>query len=346
MNSAHLPTTMQAAILQHPRTISIEELPVPQPEATEVLVAVDGVGLCGSDVKFYTGDRALPEPMVLGHEVTGRIVAVGANVRPQRLGERIVIEPNIPCGHCISCTRGRGHICTNKQIIGQTRWGGLAEYVTVPDPFAWPIPETLALGDAATIEPTAVVIHAFSRAQVAPGETVAVIGCGGVGLLLVAIAIAHGNRVVVLEPNPARRVAALAAGAMHALETNDADEVRSFFEEANVVAIFECAGIAATTQLCLDAAPPGSLIMLVGLSTKDVSFNPLRFVRNELQIRGAVIYEHPADFARTIELVASGKISPGSTASSPQPLESLPMLLEAMTAGKLDAKPLIAVRSV
>lgn len=84
--------------------------------------------------------------------------------------------------------------------------------------------------------------------------------------------------------------------------------------------------------------------MLVGLSTKDVSFNPLRFVRQEMEVRGSLIYEHPVDFARTIDLVASGKLAPGATTDQPQPLESVAALLEAMEAGKLDAKPLIAVR--
>ena len=344
MDSVHLPTMMRAAILQRPRAISIECVPVPQPDADEVLVEVEAVGLCGSDMKFYTGDRTLPGPMVLGHEVAGRIVAAGANVQTQRLGERVVIEPNIPCGQCPQCLRGRERICSRKQIIGQTRWGGLADYVIVPASFAWPIPETFALSDAATIEPTAVVVHAFRRAQVAPGTTIAVIGCGGVGLLLVNVAVAHGNHVVVLEPNPARRAAALAAGALQALEASDADEVRTIFEHAGVETIFECAGIAATTQLSIDAAPAGSLIMLVGLSTKDVSFNPLRFVRQEMEVRGALIYEHPVDFARTIDLVTNGKLAPGATTGQPQPLESVSAQLEAMAAGQLDAKPLIAVR--
>src|ERR1051326_3069939 len=92
MDSVHLPTMMRAAILQRPRTISIECVPVPQPEIEEVLVEVEAVGLCGSDMKFYTGDRTLAGPMVLGHEVAGRIVAVGTNVQAQRLGERVVIE--------------------------------------------------------------------------------------------------------------------------------------------------------------------------------------------------------------------------------------------------------------
>jgi 2-desacetyl-2-hydroxyethyl bacteriochlorophyllide A dehydrogenase len=343
MDNAPLPTMMRAAILQRPRTISIERVPVPQPAPDEVLVAVEAVGLCGSDAKFYTGDRPLAGPMVPGHEIAGRIAAVGANVSPQRLGERVAIEPNIPCGQCSLCQRGHERICSRKQIIGQTRWGGLAEYVTTPASFAWPIPESFTLADAATIEPTAVVVHAFRQAEVAPTATIAVVGCGGVGLLLVNVAIAQGSRVVVIEPNPVRRAAALAAGALQAIEASDVNEVHSFLEQAGVETIFECAGIAATTQLCLDTAPAGSLIMLVGLSTKDVSFNPLRFVRQEMTIHGSLIYEHPVDFASTIELVAAGKLAPGATAGQPQPLERLPVLLEAMAAGKLDAKPLIAI---
>lgn len=339
-----LPTTMRAAMLQGPRTMHIERVPLPQLAPDDVLVAVDAVGLCGSDVHFYTGDRSLPGPMVPGHEITGHIVATGANVQPQRLGERVAVEPNIPCGVCALCARGLGRICAQKQTIGQTRWGGLADYVAVPDQFAWSIPETFALSDAATIEPTAVVVHAFHRAQLAPGVTLAVIGAGGVGLLLVTVAVAHGNPVVVLEPNPARRAAALAAGARQATEARTAGEVRGFFEQNGVVAIFECAGLAATTQLCLDAAPPGSRIVLVGLSTEDVALNPLRFVRQEQEIRGALIYEHPTDFAATIQLIAAGKLAPGATASPPQPLERVPALLEAMAAGTLNAKPLVSLR--
>lgn len=120
----------------------------------------------------------------------------------------------------------------------------------------------------------------------------------------------------------------------------------TMFEQTGVVAVFECAGLSITTQLCLDAAPQGSSIILVGMGTEDVTLNPLRFVRNELELRGALIYEHPHDFARTIDLIASGRLAPGSTASPPQPLENLPALLEAMAAGKLGAKPLIAVRPV
>jgi L-iditol 2-dehydrogenase len=120
---------------------------------------------------------------------------------------------------------------------------------------------------------------------------------------------------------------------------------KRYCEQAGVVAIFECAGLSITTQLCLDAAPQGTRIVLVGIATEDIALNPLRFVRSELELRGALIYEHPHDFARTIDLIASGKLAPGDTTAPPQSLESLPALLEAMTAGKLDARPLITLRS-
>src|SRR5438067_418760 len=342
MSTSHLPTTMRAAVLRGPHSMSVESVPVPQLAPNEVLVKVDANGLCGSDVHCYTGERVLEYPMVLGHEIAGHIVATGANVSQERLGERVSVEPNFGCGECALCARGLERICLRKQTIGITRWGGLAEYVAVPHDYAWQIPETFALRDAGTIEPTTVGVHAFSRALAAPGATVAVIGCGGVGLLIVTIAVASGNRVVVMEPNPTRRAAALAAGAVQYSEARNADEARAFFEREGAVAIFECAGIHATTQLCLDAAPPGTRIVLVGLAMEDVSFNPLRFVRQELEIRGTLIYEHPTDYPVTINLIASGRLAPGATASEPQPLESAASLLESMAVGKLNAKPIIS----
>jgi 2-desacetyl-2-hydroxyethyl bacteriochlorophyllide A dehydrogenase len=344
MSISNIPSTMRAAVLHGPRDLRIEEVAVPSPAPNEVLVAVDAVGLCGSDLHFYTGDRTLKGPTVLGHEITGRIAALGTGVAAERLNGRVAIEPNIPCGVCSRCLRGLGRICERKESLAITRWGGLADYVVVPNDFAWAIPDSLALEDAATIEPTAVVVHALKRAQVEPGSTLAIVGGGGVGMLLAVTAIAAGYRVVLIEPNPKRQEAALAAGVAQVISAKDAQEVRTFFEQADVRAIFECAGIKFTTQLCLDAAPSGSRIILVGLSVESVNLNPLRFVRNELEIVSSLIYEHPADFTATIELIASGKLKSGSTAAKPQPLENLKMLLEAMEAGTLDAKPLISLR--
>jgi 2-desacetyl-2-hydroxyethyl bacteriochlorophyllide A dehydrogenase len=341
LNPDYFPATMQAAVLYGPRDLRLERVNLPDLAAGEVLVKVEAVALCGSDLHFYTGERALKEPMVLGHEITGRVVATGPDVAVERLNDRVAIEPNIPCGVCNRCLRGLGRICQHKQSVAITRWGGLAEYIAVPTDFAWTIPETFSLADAATIEPTAVVIHALRQAQIKPGSTLAVVGCGGVGLLLAITAIAQGYRVVVIEPNPKRRQAALSAGVTQAIATRDAGEAHTFFEQFDVQYIFECAGIAVTTQLCLDAAPSGSRIILLGLSAENVTFNPLRFVRNDLEVRSSLIYDHPVDFAATLELIASGRLKPGSTTGQPQPLENVEMLLQAMEEGALDAKPII-----
>jgi 2-desacetyl-2-hydroxyethyl bacteriochlorophyllide A dehydrogenase len=341
MNVSHLPDTMRAALLRGPHTFSLERIPVPPLLQDEVLVAVEAVGICGSDLHFYTGERPQQGTMILGHEITGRLVAVGAHVPPERVGERVTIEPNIPCGACRPCLRGLGRLCERKQIIGQTRQGGLAEYVAIDHRFAWSVPETFTLSDAATVEPTAVAIHALSRAQIEDGATIAIVGCGGVGRLLATVAVAQGYQVVGIEPNTDRRAAILALGALDAREVRDADEACLFFENHKVVAIFECAGLPTTTQLCLDAAPAGCSLVLVGLATENIAFNPLRFVRRELDIRGALIYDHPIDFAATIALITSGKLAPGKTAGQPQPLENVSAIFEAMANGTLSAKPLI-----
>jgi threonine dehydrogenase-like Zn-dependent dehydrogenase len=259
-----------------------------------------------------------------------------------RLDERVAVEPNIPCGDCPQCSRGLGRICARKQTIGQTRWGGLAEYVSVPQAFAWRIPDSMPLADAATIEPAAVAMHVISRAEAGEGSVVAIVGCGGIGLMVAAAALASGYRVVAIELNEHRRNAALSAGVERLSDARDAAAAHEFFVEAGVTVIIECGGLAATAQLCLDAAPRGSRIVLVGLATGDVTLNPLRFVRAELDVRGALIYDHPADFASTIDLVVAGRLSPGRNTATPAPLRELPAIFAAMETGTFRAKPLIS----
>lgn len=341
---ADIPSTMRAALLRGPRDLAIERAPVPAAAPGEVLVAVEAVGLCGSDRHLFAGDRPLAGPLVLGHEIAGRIAAAGPGVPPERVGQRVTVEPNIPCGACDRCVRGLGRLCARKESLGLTRWGGLAEYVTVPQAFAWPVPDSVALADAATIEPAAVALHAVARAEAPAGATVAVVGCGGVGLLVAAVALARGHRVVALEPQAGRRAAALAAGVAQVRDARDAAEAGAFFAAAGAVAIFECAGRADTAQLCLDAAPPGSRVVLVGLAAEEVRFSPHHFVRAELDVRGALIYDHPADFAATIALVAAGRLAPGRHAAPPRPLADTAALLAALDAGTLEAKPLVDPR--
>ncbi len=339
--SALIPATMRAAVLRGPRDLAIERVPTPAPAADEVVVAVEAVALCGSDLHLYTGERTVAGSLILGHECVGRIVAGGVAVPPERIGQRVVIEPNIPCGACARCAQGLGRICGSKQSVGLTRPGALAEYVAVPHSFAWAVPDDLPAADAATIEPAAVALHALRRAEAPPGATVAVVGCGGVGLQVAQVASAQGYRVVVIEPSERRRAAALAVGVARACAVRDATEAAAVFAECDVTAVFECAGLAATAQLCLDAAPPGSRVILLGLATADVALNPLRFVRAELEVRGALIYDHPADFAATIALVVAGNLASGRNTATPRPLGDLPAIFAAMAAHELAEKPLI-----
>ncbi len=158
---------MQALALVSPGRVEIVERPMPEPAASEVLVRMTGVGICGSDLSVFDGHREVPgAPWVMGHEGTGVIVAVGSEVTGRRIGQRVVIEPNYCCFTCANCRAGFTSGCENRVIVGINFPGLLAEYVAVPGPFAWPVPDDFAATVAAPPRGLARVIRGrFSLAQ-------------------------------------------------------------------------------------------------------------------------------------------------------------------------------------
>ena len=149
------------------------------------MVGVRAVGLCGTDLAVYAGRRAVPSmPWVLGHEGGGEIVAVGSDVAGREVGQRVVIEPNIPDGTCPMCRSGRSSACKNREIVGVNRGGILADRVTVPAAFAWPVPATWSDEALACFEPLVVAYTAVTRAGVRPDEECLVVGAGSQGLLV------------------------------------------------------------------------------------------------------------------------------------------------------------------
>ncbi len=170
---------MRAALLMSPSKIEIHEIAKPAVRADEVLIQPIRVGICGTDVSFYLGHRpARTYPFVLGHELVGQIAAVGDQNERFRIGQRVVVEPNYPCGSCPLCLSGRGNICPNKQSMGVTVAGCFADYVTAPAKFVWPLPDCISDSDAACIEPLTVSLHALLQSGTTIGDTVAVLGCG------------------------------------------------------------------------------------------------------------------------------------------------------------------------
>jgi L-iditol 2-dehydrogenase len=322
---------MRSALLLAPRRIEVRDVDAPTLAQQDVLIRPVRAGVCGSDVSFYVGHRQPPFlPFTIGHELVGHVVSVGAGATKLTIGQRVVVEPNYTCGECRFCREGRGNICPNKKSLGVSIAGCFAEYVTAPEEFTWPVPDTVSDVDAASIEPQAVSLHALLQSGAHTGDTVAVVGCGVVGLLLAHAAVARGVRVLASDQFAAKLDMASALGAV----ADDQPDPTARWLDEGVTTVFECAGATATVERSIASAPRGSTVMLLGLSTAPASFVPLRVVREGIRIEPSLIYDHPADFEATIRLVANGTLAPSKIVTGSLPFESVGDALEMASTGR------------
>lgn len=298
---------MKVALLRAVGKIGIGEIEAPIAGPGEVLIRPVFAGICGSDVSLFLGHRAVASfPHILGHEIVGRIEALGAGVTKLKIGQRVVVEPNYTCGVCEFCRSGRGNICPNKKSAGVNLPGFFSELCVAPAEFTWPVGEDMPDVDAATLEPLAVAVHAIKQSGVSLGDTIAIIGCGAIGLLLAQVAIAQGVRVIAHETSAKKLAMAREIGAI----TPSTDDIAALWKKEDVIKIFDTTGVHATVELALASAPRGSEVLLLGLATENAKFIPLRFVREGIKLSGSLIYDHPFDFPRAISLVSRGLLHP------------------------------------
>lgn len=299
---------MLAARLHGPGSIALEEVMRPAPGPGELLFKVEQAGICGSDVHVYKGHRSIPYPLTLGHEALGRVVEVGEGVSRVRLGQRVIVEPNIACGACEYCRRGQGTICPHKTVLGINTDGAFAEYLRVPATHAWAVPEHADWRDLIVVEPLAVAVHALAVSGVQPGDDVMVLGCGPEGLLLTALLTSTRIHVRAADLNPFRVQAARDLGAEAEVMTPETAETlqRELLGSRSPMTLFECSGSAEGTAWCINAVPRGGKVVLIGLSESPVPVQPLRYVREGMALVGSLIYDHPTDFRRALSLTTRG----------------------------------------
>jgi 2-desacetyl-2-hydroxyethyl bacteriochlorophyllide A dehydrogenase len=311
---------MKAALLQSPENLTIGEAAAPRPAKGEVVIRPEYAGICGTDISIFLGHRPVPYPFILGHEVIGRICALGEGVDKFRVEQRVLVEPNYPCGSCRLCQSGRGAVCAQKGSMGVTLPGCFAEFATAPAEFVWALPDSIPDEEAVTIEPLAVSVHGFLQSGARKGDTIAVLGCGVVGLLLIHAATAAGVRVIAHDRVAGKLEMARALGAVSASEKDDPVKL---WQKENVISVIECAGAIPTVELALRSAPRGACVVLLGLPSAPASFSPMRLVREGIDIRTSMIYDHPKDFAHVIDQVAQGALHPARVVTHTYPLESL-----------------------
>ena len=306
---------MRAAVLRDPaQPMLIEDVPMPEPKAGEVLVKVAACGVCHTDLHYL--DHGTPTfkkpPIILGHEVSGTIAARGAGVTAFADGDRVLLPAVLSCGSCEFCRTGRENICEHSQMLGNHIDGGYAEYIAVPSRDVFTLPDDVPLLEGAVIaDAVTTPYHAVvRRGKVTPGDWVVVVGCGGVGLTLVQIAAAVGARVIAIDVKALKLEAAKrfgAAATINPLDVKRVDkEVRAITGGGADVA-FEAVGKAATQQLALDALKTGGRAVLVGYSPEALPLNAGRVMFRELDVVGSLGCR-PVDYPRAIDLVRQGKV--------------------------------------
>jgi len=304
------------AVRWHARgDVRVEEVPPPAPPGPgELQLQVRWCGICGTDLEEWlsgpvfipaaaphplTGARA---PLVLGHEFAGVVVAVGAGVTGLLPGQRVAVDTIISCGSCHWCQRGEVTRCPALGALGLHGDGGLAELCNAPARMCLPVPDTVADDAAALAEPLAVAVRALRRGGLRPGERVAVVGAGTVGLMAVQAAAAFGaGSVAVVEPLAERRVLAVRLGADRATPPEDARAL-----EADVAV--ECAGTPNAIQTALQALRSGGRAVLLGIVTESAPIAPIDLVRGEKSLIGSLSHVWDEDFREALHLLGRGAV--------------------------------------
>jgi L-iditol 2-dehydrogenase len=335
------PSAMRVAVLRSAGDIGVEQRPAPSPGRGEVLVRVGSVGVCGSDTHYYDHGRigrfVVESPLVLGHEASGVIAAVGEGVDPSRNGQRVSIEPGVPDLTCPMCLSGRYNLCPDMRFFATPPIdGAFAELVLVHEAFAHPVPDSISDDAAALLEPLSVAVWACRKARVTAGSRVLVTGAGAIGLVTVQTALAFGaTEVTVSDVNPARLALARELGATTVLDAREAGP-DALARRPDV--LIECSGNAQATVAGLRALDLAGRAVLVGMGGDELAL-PLSVVQErELEVTGTFRYANT--WPTAIELVASGRVDLDRLVTGTYRLDQAE---EALTAARQDPASVKAV---
>ena len=303
---------MRQATMTAPGVIEIGEAPSPSPGAGEVLLRVQRIGVCGSDVHVYHGKHPFtPYPVVQGHEFSAVVEAVGPNVGNIRVGDLVTATPQRVCGACRPCLRGDYHICDSLAVRGFQAPGCAQDLFVTEAAKIVPLPASFSFEQGALVEPVAVGVHSVARAGGMNGRNVAVLGAGPIGNLLAQVAQAGGARTLVTDVSDFRldvaRRCGLAATSNARTETLAAASSRVFGSDGFDVA-FECAGVEETINAAIGTIQKGGTIVLVGVYGDRPKLDIGLVQDRELNLVGTLMYKYE-DFTRAVELMAAGRVT-------------------------------------
>jgi len=299
-------------IMYKPKELKFRKIPVPEVTAGKVKIEIKKIGICGSDIHVFHGKHPFtPYPVTSGHEVSGEITELGEGVTGFRVGQRVVIEPQVVCGTCYPCRHGKYNLCENLKVMGFQTTGTASEYFAVDASKVTALPENLTYNEGAMIEPLAVTVHAGKRYADIKGAKVAILGAGPIGILLSQAVKALGaESVLITDISDVRLELAKSVGADFTANTRTKDfgeaMVEAFGEDKADV-IYDCAGNDITMGQAIKYARKGSTIILVAVFAKMATVDLAVLNDHELDLNTTMMYRHE-DYVDAIRFVSEGKI--------------------------------------
>lgn len=308
-------------VLQEANKITFEERPVPQLKGPyDVLLQVNFTGICGSDVHYWThgriGDYVVKDPMVLGHESSGTVLEVGSSVQTLKKGDRVAMEPGIPCRRCVPCKRGEYNLCKEMAFAATPPFDGtLAKYYVLPEDFCYKLPDHVSLEEGALLEPLAVAVHVTRQSNITYGDTVVVFGAGPVGLLCCAVAKSLGaSKIVSVDINQERldfnkRFAATSTYVSQRIsaQENAANIIKENDLGDGADVAIDASGAEPSVQAAIHVLRKGGSYVQGGMGRDEMTFPIMAACTKELTIRGSFRYSS-GDYETALKMVSSGEI--------------------------------------
>lgn len=332
------------AVYRGPRNLAVGDVAVPEPGPGEVRIDVAYTGICGTDLHIYHGDMAarITEPRVIGHEMSGRIGALGSGVQGWSVGDSVGVVPLRSCGSCPACLAGMTHICHRLDFVGIDSPGAMRTHWVVSADLLIALPGDLDLRHAALLEPTAVAVHDVRRAGVLPGEQVVVVGGGPIGVLIAVVARESGADVVVVETAAFRREVAATLGfrSLDPAADDVVEQVQEWTAGAGAAVSFEVSGAAAGVDTAVKVLATRGRLCLVAIHSEPRQVDLFSFFWRELTLVAARLYER-ADVERAAELLIGGAVPADLLISLVVPLADVTAAFDALEQGAGVMKVLI-----
>jgi len=340
---------MKAAVLRDFKTpLTVQDVPLPQPTASEVLIKVEVCGVCHSDLHVADGDWSqlagiVKRPLILGHEVVGTIVEVGSAVQGVKVGDRVGVPwIHWTCGKCEFCREGNENLCVRQQITGVTVDGGYAEFVKAPATHVTRIPDNLASEQAAPLLCAGVTVHrALKQSRITNGQRLAVFGVGGLGHLAVQIGRELGAEVTAIDISEEKLALAKSLGASRTLNAASDKVVQQLRSQGGVHVALVTSAAKTAYDMAFYCVRPTGVLLAVGLPAQDICFPPILMAAGEIRIQASAVGTRQ-DLQEILAMGAAGKVH---CEVATQPLSQANEVLEQLRGGKVSGRLVLSTGS-